>query len=123
MARIAPSLAHCWSCANMAAHMSSVNALSALGRLSVMRPSAPSRRNRTLELSQHSRLHTANQLYYCSDNARRKIQMRTVGAREANQQFSRLLKEAESGREITITRNGQPVARLGPARRPLSTSA
>ena len=42
--------------------------------------------------------------------------MRTVGAREANQQFSRLLREAENGQEITITRNGQPVARLIPAR-------
>jgi prevent-host-death family protein len=38
--------------------------------------------------------------------------MRTVGAREANQQFSRLLREAEKGEEILITRNGEPVARL-----------
>jgi prevent-host-death family protein len=42
--------------------------------------------------------------------------MRTVGAREANQQFSRLLREAEAGQEILITRNGEPVARLSPAR-------
>lgn len=42
--------------------------------------------------------------------------MRTVGAREANQQFSRLLREAEGGKEILITRNGEPVARLVPAR-------
>jgi len=42
--------------------------------------------------------------------------MRTVGAREANQQFSRLLREAEKGTEILITRNGEPVARLVPAR-------
>lgn len=42
--------------------------------------------------------------------------MRTVGAREANQQFSRLLREAENGKEILITRNGEPVARLVPAR-------
>jgi prevent-host-death family protein len=42
--------------------------------------------------------------------------MRTVGAREANQQFSRLLREAEKGEEIAITRNGRVVARLGPAR-------
>ena len=41
--------------------------------------------------------------------------MRTVGAREANQQFSRLLREAEKGKEILITRNGEPVARLVPA--------
>ena len=43
--------------------------------------------------------------------------MRTVGAREANQQFSQLLREAERGGEITITRNGSPVARLLPARK------
>lgn len=42
--------------------------------------------------------------------------MRTVGAREANQQFSRLLREAEAGQEILITRNGEPVARLSPAK-------
>ena len=42
--------------------------------------------------------------------------MRTVGAREANQQFSRFLREAEAGEEIGITRNGKIVARLGPAR-------
>jgi len=40
--------------------------------------------------------------------------MRTVGAREANQQFARLLREAEGGEEIIITRNSQPVARLSP---------
>jgi prevent-host-death family protein len=40
--------------------------------------------------------------------------MRTVGAREANQQFARLLREAEEGEEIIITRNKQPVARLTP---------
>jgi prevent-host-death family protein len=40
--------------------------------------------------------------------------MRTVGAREANQQFSRLLKEVEAGGDIVITRNGSPVARLVP---------
>jgi prevent-host-death family protein len=45
--------------------------------------------------------------------------MRTVGAREANQQFSRLLREAEKGREFLITRNGEPVARLVPAKGPL----
>ena len=38
--------------------------------------------------------------------------MRTVGAREANQQFSRLLREAEEGHDILITRHGEPVARL-----------
>ena len=42
--------------------------------------------------------------------------MRIVGAREANQQFSQLLKAAENGEEIKITRNGKVVARLGPER-------
>ena len=46
--------------------------------------------------------------------------MRTVGAREANQQFSKLLREAENGREIIITRNGTAVARLVPVRPALS---
>ncbi len=41
--------------------------------------------------------------------------MKTIGAREANQQFSRLLREAEAGEEIVITRNGAAVARLSPA--------
>ena len=40
--------------------------------------------------------------------------MRTVSAREANQQFSRLLEAATAGEEITITRRGVPVARLVP---------
>jgi prevent-host-death family protein len=42
--------------------------------------------------------------------------MHTVGAREANQRFSELLREAENGKDITITRNGKPVARLLPVR-------
>jgi prevent-host-death family protein len=40
--------------------------------------------------------------------------MHTVGAREANRSFSKILKEAENGKSITITRNGRPVARLEP---------
>lgn len=36
--------------------------------------------------------------------------MRSVTAREANQAFSRILKEAESGKPVVITRRGQPVA-------------
>lgn len=36
----------------------------------------------------------------------------TVGAAEANQKFSRLLAEAEHGRDVVITRRGQPVARI-----------
>src|SRR5918998_2145795 len=38
----------------------------------------------------------------------------TVTAREANQQFSRLLAEVASGRSFVITRRGVPVARLTP---------
>ena len=49
--------------------------------------------------------------------------MRNVGAREANQQFSRLLREAENGEEITITRNGKAVAYLGPAKASRSSRA
>jgi prevent-host-death family protein len=41
--------------------------------------------------------------------------MTSVGAREANRSFSKILKEAENGKTVTITRNGKPVARLGPA--------
>jgi prevent-host-death family protein len=41
---------------------------------------------------------------------------RTVSAREANQQFSRILRDVEAGAEILVTRRGQPVARIVPAR-------
>ena len=40
--------------------------------------------------------------------------MPTVGAREANRSFSKILREAENGTSVTITRNGRPVARLEP---------
>ena len=40
--------------------------------------------------------------------------MRTVSAREANQQFSKLLEAAVGGEEVTITRHGVPVAKLVP---------
>jgi prevent-host-death family protein len=49
--------------------------------------------------------------------------MRSVGAREANQQFSRLLKDAEGGEHIVITRNGKAVAQLSPARQVKSSRA
>ena len=42
--------------------------------------------------------------------------MKTVSAREANQQFSRLLGEVVDGAEVVITRRGQPVATLAPYR-------
>jgi prevent-host-death family protein len=44
--------------------------------------------------------------------------MRSVSAREANQAFSRLLRETEGGEELVITRRGGPVAKLVPYRRP-----
>ena len=44
--------------------------------------------------------------------------MRQVSAREANQQFARILGEAADGEEIVITRRGKPVAVLAPYRRP-----
>jgi prevent-host-death family protein len=40
---------------------------------------------------------------------------RSVTAREANQQFSRILRDVEAGAEILVTRRGQPVARIVPA--------
>ena len=40
--------------------------------------------------------------------------MRTVSAREANQQFSKILEAAVEGEEVTITRRGVPVAKLVP---------
>jgi prevent-host-death family protein len=43
---------------------------------------------------------------------------RSVSAREANQQFSRILRDVEAGAEILVTRRGQPVARIVPAQRP-----
>jgi prevent-host-death family protein len=40
--------------------------------------------------------------------------MRSITAREANQSFSRVLKDAENGESIVITRRGQPVAVIAP---------
>jgi prevent-host-death family protein len=40
--------------------------------------------------------------------------MRFVTAREANQAFSRILREAEAGDSVVITRRGRPVALLAP---------
>ena len=41
--------------------------------------------------------------------------MRSVGAREAKNHFSRLLDDVATGETIIITRNGIPVAELRPA--------
>jgi prevent-host-death family protein len=46
--------------------------------------------------------------------------MASIGAREANRSFSKILKEAENGKSITITRNGKPVARLVPEPAPVA---
>ena len=40
--------------------------------------------------------------------------MRMVSIRDANQNFSRLVKEVESGETVVITRQGKPVAELKP---------
>jgi prevent-host-death family protein len=40
--------------------------------------------------------------------------MKHVSARQANQDFSKLLAEAAAGEEIVITRRGVAVAKLGP---------
>ena len=42
---------------------------------------------------------------------------KTLTLREANQAFSRCIREVEAGEEITITRKGRPVARLVPVHR------
>jgi prevent-host-death family protein len=42
---------------------------------------------------------------------------RSVSAREANQQFSRILRDVEAGAEVLVTRRGRPVARIVPAQR------
>jgi prevent-host-death family protein len=39
---------------------------------------------------------------------------KTITLRDANQGFSRCIREVESGEEFIITRNGIPVARLSP---------
>lgn len=40
---------------------------------------------------------------------------KTVTLRDANQNFAKYVREAESGREVVITRRGVPVAKLIPA--------
>ena len=41
---------------------------------------------------------------------------RSVSPREANQHFSRILRDVEAGAEIVVTRRGQPMARMVPTR-------
>lgn len=40
--------------------------------------------------------------------------MKTMSARDANQSFSKLLSEVESGETVLITKNGKTVAELRP---------
>lgn len=47
--------------------------------------------------------------------------MVAISAREANQQFARVLQLAASGQEVTITRRGRPVAKLVPIDGPTTT--
>ena len=42
--------------------------------------------------------------------------MERVGIYEAKSRLSELVERAETGREVTITRHGKPVAKLVPAR-------
>lgn len=42
--------------------------------------------------------------------------MATVTAAEAKSGLADLLRRAEAGEEIIVTRNGEPVARIGPLR-------
>jgi prevent-host-death family protein len=44
--------------------------------------------------------------------------MRAVTVREVNRSFSRILKAAESGETVLITRRGEPVAVIAPHRAP-----
>ena len=42
------------------------------------------------------------------------LMLETITARDANHQFSRLLKEVEGGKGYIVTRNGVPVAQIVP---------
>lgn len=46
-----------------------------------------------------------------------------IGLREANQQLAKYVKAAEEGHEVVITRRGEPVARLLPAKKKRHLSA
>jgi prevent-host-death family protein len=39
----------------------------------------------------------------------------TITAREANQQFAKVLREVAQGKEFVVTMRGRPVARIAPA--------
>ena len=44
------------------------------------------------------------------------VMQTVVSAADAKASFSELLRRAEAGEDIIVTRNGDPVARLGPVR-------
>jgi len=48
--------------------------------------------------------------------------VKTVSARQANHEFSKLLARVERGEEILITKRSKPVAVLGPYRPPRMTA-
>jgi prevent-host-death family protein len=50
------------------------------------------------------------------------LAVKTVSARQANQEFSTLLSRAERGEEILITKRNKPVAVLSPYRLPAMTA-
>ncbi len=50
------------------------------------------------------------------------LAVKTVSARQANQEFSALLSRAERGEEILITKRSKPVAVLSPYRLPAMTA-
>lgn len=57
-------------------------------------------------------------MYYNSDIGQQmSVQMKTIGAREANQNFSKIMREAEAGLEFLVTRNGRPAVKITPVRR------
>jgi prevent-host-death family protein len=45
------------------------------------------------------------------------IMAKTIALHEANDAFPSVIREVEAGEEFTITRDGEPVARLVPVRR------
>lgn len=49
--------------------------------------------------------------------------MERIGIYEAKSRLSELIERAETGKEITITRHGKPVAKLVPVRRKNESSA
>lgn len=48
---------------------------------------------------------------------------RAISASEANQQFSRVLREVADGESYTVTSRGKPVARIVPPEKPVRGEA